>query len=109
MKNIDDAEKDYIEQIDRGAGGLCRRDWYKRMTVRKAFRNGWKQALETKETANLGSTGSLSIEVYLLSQSEPIVYPKVINAYIKESMYCIEVNGSVDKYPLVNIFRVREI
>lgn len=105
MKNIDDAEKDYIEQIDRGTGGLCRRDWYKRMTVRKAFRNGWKQALETKET----ETGSLSIEVHLLSQSEPIVYSKVINAYIKESMYCIEVNGSVDKYPLVNIFRVREI
>lgn len=41
---IDEAEKIYMEQIDKSMWN--RNNCYKRATVRKAFRNGWKQALE---------------------------------------------------------------
>jgi DNA gyrase inhibitor GyrI len=37
------------------------------------------------------------------------VYVNVKNAYIKGGMYCIyKQDGIVDKYPMVNIFRVQE-
>jgi hypothetical protein len=49
---IDEAEKAYIKQIDDSMGIWQRNDWYKRKTVRKAFRNGWKQALEYREVNN---------------------------------------------------------
>ena len=52
---------------------------------------------------------NMKIEVHLLSQSKAIVYENVKNAYTKDGMYCIyKQDGFVDKYPLVNIFRVRE-
>jgi len=52
---------------------------------------------------------SMKIEVHLLSQSKAIVYENAKNAYTKDGMYCIyKQDGFVDKYPLINIFRVRE-
>jgi len=51
----------------------------------------------------------MKIEVHLLSQSKPIVYENVNNAYTKDGMYCVyNKDGIVDKYPLINIFRVKE-
>ncbi len=51
----------------------------------------------------------MKIEIHLLSQSKAIVYENVKNAYTKDGMYCIyKEDGIVDKYPMVNIFRVRE-
>lgn len=51
----------------------------------------------------------MKIEVHLLSQSKAIVYENAKNAYTKDGMYCIyKQDGFVDKYPLINIFRVRE-
>lgn len=50
------------------------------------------------------------VEVHLLSQSQPIVYDNVINTYTKDGLYCVLSSDKniVDKYPTVNIFRVRE-
>ena len=51
----------------------------------------------------------MKVEVHLLSQSQPIVYERVKNSYTKDGMYCIyKEDGCVDKYPIVNIFRVTE-
>lgn len=52
----------------------------------------------------------MNVKVHLLSQSKPISYTDVKNAYIKNGMYCIltEIGGKVHKYPMVNIFRVEE-
>jgi len=51
----------------------------------------------------------MKVEVHLLSQSKSIVYEKVINAYTKDGMYCVyKENKLVDKYPMVNIFRIIE-
>jgi len=49
-----------------------------------------------------------SVSVHLLSQSQPILYNDVENAYVKEGLYCILKNGIVDKFPLINIFRIKE-
>lgn len=46
--------------------------------------------------------------VHLLSQSKPIKYNNIINCYTKDGMYCIQHPTGVDKYPMVNIFRVKE-
>ena len=67
----------------------------------------------SKENEILGKCAvnfkDMKIEVHLLSQSKAIVYENVKNAYTKDGMYCIyKENGFVDKYPLVNIFRVCE-
>ena len=67
----------------------------------------------SKENEILGKCAvnfkDMKIEVHLLSQSKAIVYENVKNAYTKDGMYCIyKEDGFVDKYPLVNIFRVRE-
>ncbi len=51
----------------------------------------------------------MEIKVHLLSQSRPIEYNNVLNAYIKEGMYCVlTASKRVFKYPMVNIFRVEE-
>jgi len=51
----------------------------------------------------------MKIEIHLLSQSRSIIYKKVKNAYTKDGLYCIlKGDGFVDKYPLINIFRIRE-
>lgn len=48
------------------------------------------------------------LEIHLLSQSQPIVYTGVKNAYTKDGLYCVYIEDKVHKYPLVNIFRITE-
>lgn len=51
----------------------------------------------------------MKVSVHLLSQSQPIEYTGVVNAYVKEGMYCILLAAHVvHKYPMVCIFRVVE-
>ena len=50
----------------------------------------------------------MKVEIHLLSQSQPIVRESVTNAYNKEGMYCVYIDYYVEKYPLTNIFRVKE-
>jgi len=33
----------------------------------------------------------MHLQVHLLSQSNPIDYPEVINAYTKDGMYCVQI------------------
>lgn len=53
-----------------------------------------------------------NLSVHLTTQSEPINFLNVSNAYTKGGMYCVMYpeNGKtrVDKFPLCNIFRVTE-
>lgn len=49
------------------------------------------------------------IAVHLLSQAKPVVHENIKNAYTKDGLYCLMCkDGTVYKYPLVNIFRVIE-
>lgn len=49
------------------------------------------------------------VTVHLKTQSQPIEYQNVLNAYQKGSFYCIYLPGGVvDKYPIRDIFRVKE-
>jgi hypothetical protein len=51
----------------------------------------------------------MNIEIHLLSQSKPIVYTNIKNAYTKDGLYCLyDEKGMVYKFPLVNIFRIKE-
>lgn len=50
----------------------------------------------------------MNVEVHLQSQAAPILFENVKNAYTKDSMYCIYFEGSVFKYPLCNIYRIKE-
>lgn len=49
-----------------------------------------------------------TISVHLLSQSNPIEYENIKNAYVKDGMYCIYFNDEIHKFPLCNIFRIIE-
>ena len=51
--NIDEAEKAYMEALDKSMGCMNRGDWYKRRTVRRAFRNGWTQAIKQQEVKSV--------------------------------------------------------
>jgi hypothetical protein len=48
------------------------------------------------------------VEVHLNEQSQPINYESVTNTYTKGGMYCILKDNKVEKFPLCNIFRVKE-
>jgi hypothetical protein len=48
------------------------------------------------------------IEVHLQEQSQPIKFESVTNAYTKGGMYCILKDNEVQKFPMCNIFRVKE-
>ena len=53
------------------------------------------------------------IEIHLNEQSKPIVISNVINTYTKGGLYCVFYDNEkesklVDKFPLCNIFRIRE-
>ena len=69
-----------------------------------------------KREARCSAEGSVMlgpIAIHLLSQSIPIVRENVVNAYTKDGLYClllVDLDGRkfIEKYPLVNIFRVRE-
>lgn len=50
----------------------------------------------------------MKISIHLLSQSSPIEYKDVTNAYTKDVMYCVYIDTEVIKYPMCNIFRVKE-
>lgn len=50
----------------------------------------------------------MNIEIHLLEQSQPIVIVNAKNAYTKGLMYCVLKDGIVTKFPLCNIFRVKE-
>jgi len=50
----------------------------------------------------------MEIKVHLLSQSKPMEFKDVKNAYTKDGMYCVYKDGKVHKYPMCNIFKVEE-
>jgi len=50
----------------------------------------------------------MSILVHLLSQSQPIQIDNVKNTYTKDGLYCVYHDDVVNKFPLVNIFRITE-
>jgi len=50
----------------------------------------------------------MKVSVHLLSQSRPIEYTDVDNAYTKGVLDGVYHTGSVDKFPLCCIFRVKE-
>jgi hypothetical protein len=50
----------------------------------------------------------MKISIHLLSQSKPIEYSDATNAYTKDGMYCVYIGTEVFKYPMCNIFRVKE-
>lgn len=51
----------------------------------------------------------MKVPVHLFSQSNPMVYTNVINAYTKDGLYCIYLKQKIThKYPTCNIFRVEE-
>lgn len=49
------------------------------------------------------------IKIRLKHTSQPICFTHVVNAYQKGSFYCVYLNeGTVKKYPIVDIFNVEE-
>lgn len=51
----------------------------------------------------------MTVYIHLLSQSKPIKRENVLNAYTKDGLYCIYLeDGSVKKYPLCNIYEIKE-
>jgi hypothetical protein len=46
--------------------------------------------------------------VHLLSQSAPMKIENVLNTYTKDGLFCVYHDDVVDKFPLVNIFRITE-
>lgn len=49
------------------------------------------------------------VEVHLYSQSEPILVECVRNTYTKGPLYCVlKTDGTVDKFPVEHVFRIRE-
>jgi hypothetical protein len=50
----------------------------------------------------------IGVQVHLLSQSQPIER-EAINTYTKDGLFCVYLrDGTVEKYPLVGIFRIVE-
>jgi hypothetical protein len=50
----------------------------------------------------------MQIEIHLNEQSQPIKLEGIENAYTKGGMYCVLNASGVTKYPMCNIFRVKE-
>lgn len=51
----------------------------------------------------------MRVAIHLLSQSQPVVRDDVQNTYTKDGVFCIyRDDETVEKYPLMNIFRVVE-
>jgi hypothetical protein len=49
------------------------------------------------------------VKVHLYTQSEPVIYDNVKNAYQKGAFYCLMFEGgAVHKFPVQHIFRVTE-
>jgi hypothetical protein len=68
------------------------------------------QSVSPNDTKSmLDTVKTLRVSVHLYSQSQPIDYADVKNAYTKDGMYCLYLlTGVVHKFPLVSIFRVTE-
>lgn len=51
----------------------------------------------------------MRVTVHLLHQSSPVEILDVRNTYTKGMLYCVmEFNGTVSKFPIDHIFRVKE-
>lgn len=50
----------------------------------------------------------MNVEIHLLEQSQPIVMVEVENTYAKGGLFCVLKGGYVTKFPLCNIFRIKE-
>ena len=51
----------------------------------------------------------MTVLIHMNEQSQPTERRDVVNTYTKGGMYCIMLADlSVEKYPLCNIFRVKE-
>ncbi len=51
----------------------------------------------------------MTVTIHLYTQSKPLEYEGVRNAYQKGDLYCVMlINGSVVKIPLLHIFRITE-
>lgn len=49
------------------------------------------------------------VTVHLYSQSKPLEYTDVDNAYTKGPLYCVRQNATVvHKFPLEHVFRITE-
>lgn len=49
------------------------------------------------------------VSVHLISQSSPVRCANVVNTYQKGDLFCVMYEDTtVDKFPIVHIFRVRE-
>ncbi len=52
----------------------------------------------------------MKVLVHRLDQSQPIEIEGVRNTYQKGDLFCVMKNdGIVDKFPIIHIFRIREI
>lgn len=50
----------------------------------------------------------MKTEIHLLSQSQPIIREGVLNTYTKGGLFCLMFEDHVEKYPLCQIFRIKE-
>ena len=53
----------------------------------------------------------MTVEIWLYSQSQPIVREGVRNTYVKAGFYCVmnEAKTLVEKFPIQHIFMVSEV
>lgn len=52
----------------------------------------------------------MKLEVWMQETNGPLVYEDVLATYTKGPLFCIKVkDGVYDKYPLCNIYKVREL
>lgn len=52
----------------------------------------------------------MKIQVHLYSQSQPCEFDNIRNAYTKDGLYCVmQFDGAVYKFPVIHIFRIKEI
>ena len=70
---IDEAEKAFIEALDKSMGNLNRGDWYKRKTVRMAFRKGWEQAIEEMKVNNCYTPVVVKSVCFVCNKKQPTV------------------------------------
>ena len=50
-----------------------------------------------------------TVKVHLTSQSSPVVFKNVRNAYTKDGLYCVRLEDkTVHKFPCVNIHKITE-
>lgn len=50
----------------------------------------------------------MKVSIELKETSQPIERSGVTSTYTKGPFYCVYVDGSVEKYPVSNIWRVKE-